>query len=73
MDRLMNKNIIEGRRDGTSWHSTAKSNGSVVEVNGAVVSRSSAFLPGEILAGRPAGKSAEIVVVSSKPGAAWPV
>jgi len=69
----MNKNIIEGRRDGTSWHNTAKSSGSVVEVNGAVVSGSNAFLPGEILAGRPSRKSAEIVVMSNKPGVAWPV
>jgi len=69
MGRPMNKNTIEGRRDGKSWHDTAKSPGSVVEVNGAVVSRSNAFLPGEILAGRPVGKSAEVVVVSSKPGA----
>jgi len=68
MDSLMNKNIIEGRRDGTSWHNTAKSTGSVVEVNGAVVSRSNAFLPGEILAGQPAGESAEAVVMSSEPG-----
>jgi hypothetical protein len=44
----MNKNAIEGRHDGTSWHNTAKSKGSVVEVNGAVVPGSNAFLPGEI-------------------------
>ena len=44
----MNKNTIEGRRGGTSWHNTAKSTGSVVEVNSAVVSGSNAFLPGEI-------------------------
>jgi hypothetical protein len=73
MDRPMNKNTIEGRRDGKSWHDTAKSIGSVAEVNGALVSRSNAFLPGEILTGRPARKSAEIVVVSSKPGVIWPV
>lgn len=64
----MNKNHIEGRRDGTSWHSTAKSSGSVVEVNVAVVQGSNAFLPGEILTGGPARKSAETIVVSSKPG-----
>ena len=72
MDRLMNKNTIEGRRGGKSWHDTAKSQGSAVEVNGAVVSRSNAFLPGEILPLRGRRKSAEIVVVSSKPGVAWP-
>jgi hypothetical protein len=33
----MNKNHIEGRRDGTSWHDTPKSKGSVVEGNVAVV------------------------------------
>jgi len=72
MDRPMNKNAIEGRRDGTSWHNTAKSKGSVVEVNGAVVSRSNVFLPGEILLPRGGRKSAEIVVVSNKPGVIWP-
>ena len=66
----MNKNHIKGRYDGTSWHSTAKSTGSVVEVNVAVVQGSNAFLPGEILAGRPARKSAEVVVVDNEPGAA---
>lgn len=65
----MNKNIIEGRRDGTSWHNTAKSNGSVVEVNGAVASESNAFLPGEVLAGRPVRKSAEVIVMRNEPGA----
>ena len=66
----MNKNHIEGRHDRTSWHSTAKSTGSVVEVNVAVVQGSNAFLPGEILAGRPARKSAEAVVVDNEPGVA---
>jgi len=65
----MNKNHIKGRRDGTSWHDTAKSTGSVVEVNVAVVRGSNAFLPGEILAAQPARKSAEAVVVDSEPGA----
>ena len=36
--------------------------GSVAEVNAAVVPGSNAFLPGEIPAGRPDGKSAEAVV-----------
>jgi hypothetical protein len=29
----MNKNPIEGRRDGVSWHNTAKPSGEVVPVN----------------------------------------
>jgi hypothetical protein len=64
----MNKNTIEGRCDGTSWHNTAKSNGSVVEVNGAVVSGSNAFLPGEIPRRKWRGRSAEVVVAENKPG-----
>jgi hypothetical protein len=65
----MNKNCIEGRRGGMSWHNTAKSFGSTVEVNAGVVPGSSAPLPGEIL--RPEGgrKSAEVVLASSEPGA----
>jgi hypothetical protein len=65
----MNKNHIEGRRDGTSWHNTAKSTGSVAEVNVAVVQGSNAFLPGEIPPGQPGGESAEAVVPDDKPGA----
>ena len=65
----MNKNHIEGRYDGTSWHNTAKSKGSVVEVNVAVVQGSNAFLPGEILPPRGGRKSAEAVVANNKPGA----
>jgi hypothetical protein len=64
----MNKNIIEGRRDGTSWHNTAKSEGSVVEVNGAVVSESNAFLPGDTLARKLVRESAEAIVMSNEPG-----
>jgi len=64
----MNKNHIEGRHDGTSWHDTAKSNGSVVEVNVAVVQGSNAFLPGEIPRRKWRGKSAEVVVAENKPG-----
>ena len=64
----MNKNHIEGRRDGTSWHNTAKSIGSVAEVNVAVVPGSNAFLPGELLAGGPARKSSEVILVENKPG-----
>lgn len=65
----MNKNAIEGRRDGASWHNTAKPTGSVAEVNGAVVPGSSAFLPGEIPPPQGGGKSAEAIVASSEPGA----
>lgn len=68
----MNKNHIEGRHDGTSWHHTAKSKGSVVEVNVAVVQGSNAFLPGEIPRRKWRGKSAEVVVANSKPGATGP-
>ena len=64
----MNKNHIEGRRDGTSWHDTAKSKGSVVEVNVAVVQGSNAFLPGEILPRKCGGKSAEVVVAETSRG-----
>jgi hypothetical protein len=59
----MNKNQIEGRRDGTSWHNTAKSTGSVVEVNLAVVQESNTFLPGEIPDLHGSGKSADAIVV----------
>ena len=43
----MNKNLIEGRRDGASWHNTAKPVGEVVEVNQAAVRGRTVFLPGE--------------------------
>ena len=43
----MNKNYIEGRCVVMSWHNTAKSFGSHVEVNAAVVQGSTVFLPGE--------------------------
>lgn len=75
----MNKNHIRGRRGLVSWHNTAKPFVSAPEVNGVVVWRRSAFLPGEICptwrpglgqgALRPAmvgvigQKSAEIIVV----------
>lgn len=68
----MNKNHIKGRHDGTSWHHTAKSTGSVVEVNVAVVQGSNAFLPGEIPPRKCGGKSAEVVVTESKPGVSDP-
>jgi hypothetical protein len=68
MDRLMNKNTIEGRRGKASWHHTAKPQVQALEVNGAVVSRSNAFLPGEIPDARAFGKSAEIVVVGKRAG-----
>ena len=44
----MNKNLIQGRRDGASWHNAAKPTGEVVEVNQAVVRGRTVFLPGEI-------------------------
>ncbi|MFV0336975.1 MAG: hypothetical protein ACK5LK_01855 [Chthoniobacterales bacterium] len=64
----MNKNQIEGRHDGASWHNTAKPNGSVVEVNLAAVQGSNAFLPGEISRRKCRGKSAEVIVAENKPG-----
>jgi hypothetical protein len=64
----MNKNIIEGRRGGTSWHNTAKSSGSALEVNGAAVSGSNAFLPGEIRVRKRTRKSAEVVLVRRETG-----
>ena len=44
----MNKNLIEGRRDGASWHNTAKPTGEVVEVNQAAVRGRTVSLPGEV-------------------------
>lgn len=43
-----NRNLIRGRRNGTSWHNTAKFPHSVPEVNEAVGWRRFSFLPGEI-------------------------
>ena len=68
MDRLMNKNIIEGRQGEASWHHTAKPQVQALEVNGAVVSRSNAFLPGEILWRKCQRKSAEAIVVATSRG-----
>ena len=65
----MNKNLIEGRRDEASWHHTAKPYGLVSEVNEAVVRRRTAFLPGEASGVRASEESAEVIVVSSRPGA----
>ena len=48
----MNKNCIRGRHGGMSWHNTAKSAGSAVEVNAAVVRWRTASLPGEISTAR---------------------
>jgi hypothetical protein len=64
----MDKNRIEGRHGGMSWHHTAKSHGLAVEVKAAVAQGSSAFLPGEILCACAEGKSAEAVVGFNKPG-----
>ena len=65
----MNKNLIKGRRDGASWHNTAKPIGEVVEVNQAVVRGRTVFLPGEVWSVRALQKSAEVIVVRDKPGA----
>jgi hypothetical protein len=66
---LIDKNPIEGRRDEVSWHNTAKPFGLVAEVNEVVVRGRTAFLPGEISGVRAPEKSAEVIVVSSRPGA----
>ena len=66
----MNKNLIEGRCDGASWHNTAKPIGEVVEVNQAAVRGRTVFLPGEIWGVRALQKSAEVIVVRDKPGSA---
>jgi hypothetical protein len=66
----MNKNLIEGRCDGASWHNTAKPTGEVVEVNQAVVRGRTVFLPGEVSPVRAGEKSAAVIVVRDKPGAA---
>ena len=65
----MNKNLIEGRRDGVSWHNTAKPTGEVAPVNQAVVQGRTVFLPGEISPVRAGEKSAEVVVTRHEPGA----
>ncbi len=46
--QAMNRNLIRGRRDGTSWHNTAKFRHSALEVNGALGWRRFSFLPGEV-------------------------
>jgi hypothetical protein len=69
----MNKNRISRL---TRWDELAqrsKVTGPGAAVNAAVVPGNNAFLPGEIPAGQPEGKSAEVVVVDSKPGAGRPV
>ena len=65
----MNKNRIirPTRCDEVAQHNEVA--GSVAEVNAAVVPGSNALLPGEIPTGQPEGKSAEAVVMDSKPGA----
>jgi len=65
----MNKNLIEGRRDGVSWHNTAKPAGEVAPVNQAAVRGRTVFLPGEVLMLRGVKKSAEVIVVTCRPGA----
>lgn len=44
---LMDKNCIQGRRIALSWHNTAKTFGSLTEVNAVVAQGSTVFLPGE--------------------------
>jgi hypothetical protein len=46
-----------------------KPQGSLLEVNAAVVPRSNAFLPGETPPGQLGGESAEAIVPNSEPGA----
>ena len=65
----MNKNLIRGRRGGTSWHNTAKSLHSAPQVNEAVGRRRFQFLSGEISPASAGEKSAEVIVVAAKPGA----
>ena len=64
----MNKNLIQGRRDGVSWHNTAKPAGEVAEVNQAAVRGRTAFLPGEASAVRADEESAEAIVVGKRAG-----
>ncbi len=64
----MNKNLIQGRCDGVSWHNTAKPVGEVVEVNQAAVRGRTVFLPGEICGVRALQKSAEVIVVGKRAG-----
>ena len=64
----MNKNLIEGRRGGASWHNTAKPAGEAVEVNQAVVRGRTVFLPGEASSVRAGEESAEVVVVGTRAG-----
>ena len=66
----MNKNLIQGRYDGVSWHNTAKPTGEVVEVNQAVARGRTVFFSGELSPVRAGEKSAEVIVVGDKPGAA---
>jgi len=65
----MDKNRISRptRRDELAPHSEVE--GSVAEVNAAVVPGSNALLPGETLREQSGGESAEAIVASSEPGA----
>ena len=64
----MNKNLIQGRCDGASWHNAAKPAGEVVEVNQAVVRGRTVLLPGEISPVRAGEKSVEVIVVGKRAG-----
>jgi len=81
--QTMNKNLMRGRQSGKSWHNTAKSCHSTLEVNEAFGQWRIVFLPGEtsstcgrdIAAARPsvmAGvigeESAEVIVMWSRTG-----
>jgi hypothetical protein len=65
----MNKNLIGGRRDGTSWHNTAKFPHSVPEVNEAVGWwRFQHLIWGDLFRGSPMQESAEVVVAIRRAG-----
>jgi hypothetical protein len=64
----MNKNLIQGRCDGASWHNTAKPTGEVVEVNQAAVRGRTVFLPGEASPVRADEELAEVIVVGKRAG-----
>jgi hypothetical protein len=78
-----NRNLIGGRQSGKSWHNTAKSCHSALEVNEALGWWRITFLPGEIsstcgriftaaqlsaMAGVIGEKSAEVIVLRSRTG-----
>lgn len=64
----MNKNLIQGRHDGVSWHNIAKPAGEVAPVNQAAVRGRTVLLPGEVWSVRAHQKSAEAIVVGKRAG-----